>query len=282
MPPRSSPTARQARLGAELRKLRETSGTLARAAGQLLGGNQATISHIEAGRWGVSSVRVRRLATFYGATDAQLVDELCRMADERGKGWWVAYRGVLPVSFLDIAELEHHASSLRSIRMLHVPGIFQTPDYAREMIRSGVSELSTDQVDARVEHRTRRREIFQRSFPPRFEAFIHEAALRMQYCTDKVMRSQLELLQEVSRWPSVSIRVIPFDARITASAHSVLYACGSIPKLDTVQLDSAFEGGFLDAATHLARYRALFDAVGEIALGAAESEKFIHRIAQEM
>lgn len=282
MPPRSSPTARQVRLGTELRKLRESSGTLARAAGHLLGGNQATISHIEAGRWGVSSERVRRLTEFYGTTDDQLVEELCRMADERGKGWWAAYRDVLPTSFLDIAELEHHATFLRSIRMLHVPGIFQTPEYAREMMAGGVCEFPAADVAARVEHRTRRRSIFERASPPRFDAYIHEAALRMQYCDKDVMRSQLELLQEVSRWPGVSIRVIPFDARITGSVHSVLYAGGPIPKLDTVQLDSAFGGGFLDAAAQLAKYRALFDAVEEVALGAAESDKFIYRIAQEL
>ncbi|WP_245608023.1 helix-turn-helix domain-containing protein [Streptomyces hokutonensis] len=55
MPPRSSPTVRQARLGAELRKLREAAGMAAREAGAFLGGNQAQISHIEAGRWGVSA-----------------------------------------------------------------------------------------------------------------------------------------------------------------------------------------------------------------------------------
>ncbi len=204
------------------------------------------------------------------------------MTEERGKGWWEAYRGVLPVAYLDIAELEHHATRLRSIRMLHVPGILQTPDYARELISSGVTGLPDVEVAARVEHRTRRRQIFDRAAPPGFDAFIHEAALRMRYCGSDVMRSQLELLQEVADWPSVTIRVIPFDARITSSVHSVLYADGVIPPLDTVQLDSAFGGCFLDAEAQLVKYRSLFSSIEEIALDADESIKFIQHITQGM
>ncbi|MDT0448990.1 helix-turn-helix domain-containing protein [Streptomyces hesseae] len=282
MPPRSSPTARQARLGAELRKLREASGLPARAVGEFLGGNQATVSHIEAGRWGVSADRVRRLASFYSASDPQLVDALCAMTEARGKGWWEEYRGILPASFLDIAELENHASFLRSIRMLHVPGILQTADYSRELIGSGVLSLPSREMAARVEHRIRRREIFNRTDPPKFDAFIHEAALRMRYCSSDVMRSQLELLEETADWPSVRVRVIPFDTRITGSVHSVLYAGGPIPKLDTVQLDNAFDGHFLDAEAQLVEYRSLFDTIDEIALDTNESLKYIHRIVQDL
>lgn len=282
MPPRSRPTARQARLGAELRKLREKAGMTGSQAAAYLGGERAQVSHLESGRYGISAERVRRLAAFYSAANKHLVDALAQMADERGKGWWEAYRGVLSPGFLDIAELEHHATFLRSIRMLHVPGIFQTPDYARELITSAVSGLPDEEVAARVEYRVQRREIFDRPAPPRFDAYIHEAALRMRYCSSDVMRSQLALLQEVSRWPSVQVHIVPFDAYVTGSLHSVLHLGGPIPQLDTVQLDSAFDGGFLDAEAQLARYRALFDAVEKVALGAKESRKFIQRIAQDL
>jgi transcriptional regulator with XRE-family HTH domain len=54
MPPRQTPTARQIRLGAELRKLREQAGLTAREAGEMIGANQARISNIETGRFGLS------------------------------------------------------------------------------------------------------------------------------------------------------------------------------------------------------------------------------------
>ncbi|MBT2479007.1 helix-turn-helix domain-containing protein [Streptomyces sp. ISL-94] len=282
MPPRSYPTARQRRLGAELRKLREKAGMNGATAAAYLGGERAQISHIESGRYGVSDERVRRLAAHYSATDKHLVDALAAMAEERGKGWWDEYRGLLSPGFLDVAELEFHATYIRVIQMLHVPGQLQTEAYARSLIRSGMSDLPPREVSTRVEHRTKRRVIFDRPRPTPFEAFIHEAALRMRYCDAEVMQEQLAFLDEVSRWPSVTVRIIPFDRQITGSVHSMLYAGGAIPALDTVQIDSAFDGGFLDAEAQLAKYRGLLEAIESISLGPEESREHIHRIAQEV
>ena len=54
MPPRSNPTARQERLGAELRKMRERAGMTAREAAKRLGVSPMQMSHMEVGRLGVS------------------------------------------------------------------------------------------------------------------------------------------------------------------------------------------------------------------------------------
>nr|WP_127464904.1 helix-turn-helix transcriptional regulator [Streptomyces sp. B27] len=282
MPPRSYPTARQRRLGAELRKLRERAGMSGGEAAAFLGGERAQISHIESGRYGVSDQRVRRLAAHYSANDKHLVDALAAMAEERTKGWWDEYRGVLSPGFLDLAELEHWALSIRAIEMLYVPGIFQTEAYARSLLRGGVTDLPATELKARVEHRMRRREIFDRPRPTPYEAFIHEAALRMRYCDARTMSQQLHYLCELSEWPSVTIRVIPFAAQITSSVHSMAYAAATIPALDTVQVDSAFDSGFLDAEAQLAKYRELLGSIDSISLDEAESNDFIQRIAQEM
>ncbi|MFP8942702.1 helix-turn-helix domain-containing protein [Streptomyces fenghuangensis] len=283
MPPRSNPTARQARLGAELRKLREASGLTAREAGELLGGNQAQISHIESGRWGVSAERVRRLAAFYSAGDQKLIDTLCKIAEDRTKGWWEEYRGVLPPAFLNVAELEYHATHLRSLQTLTVPGIFQTEDYSRKLFEEVIPPLPRSEIDARVEHRSRRRVIFERDHPTPFEAIIHEAALRMRYGGRKVARSQLEYLLEVSDWPSVTVRVIPFTSeRFIGSAQSVLYAGGPVPQLDTVLLDSAYGSVFLDAHAQLEKYRSVYGALETVPLDAKDSRSMVKRIIKEL
>ncbi len=282
MPPRSYPTARQKRLGAELRKMRERAGLSGSQVGAFLGGERAQVSHLESGRYGISAERVRRLAAHYSATDKRLVDALANMAEERGKGWWEEYRGKLSPGFLDLAELEHHATHMHAIEMLHIPGILQTESYARQLFQSSISGSPTTELDTRVEYRMRRRAIFDRPQSPKFDVLIHEAALRMRYCTADVMRAQLDFLLEASRWPTVTVRVIPFEAQVTASIHSVLYAGASVPALDTVHVDSAFDGGFLDAEAQLTTYRTLLDSVKGITLGSDESRKFIHRTAQEL
>ncbi|WP_307785654.1 helix-turn-helix transcriptional regulator [Streptomyces sp. RB110-2] len=244
-------------MGAELRKLRERAGMSGGEAAAFLGGERAQISHIESGRYGVSDQRVRRLAAHYSANDKHLVDALAAMAEERTKGWWEEYRGVLSPGFLDLAELEHWALSIRAIEMLYVPGIFQTEAYATSLLRGGIANLPTAELNARVEH-------------------------RMRYCDARTMSRQLEYLCELSEWPSVTIRVIPFAAQITGSVHSMAYAGATIPALDTVQVDSAFDSGFLDAEAQLAKYRELIGSVDSISLSEAKSNDFIQRIAQEM
>src|ERR1044072_4612706 len=106
---RREPTARQVRLGTELRRLREAAGLTAIEAAALLGANRAQMSHIESGLAGVSEERLRRLASHYACTDKEFIEALAAMATDRTRGWWEEYRGLLPTSFLDLSELEHHA-----------------------------------------------------------------------------------------------------------------------------------------------------------------------------
>ncbi|MFD6435762.1 helix-turn-helix domain-containing protein [Streptomyces venezuelae] len=283
MPPRSNPTARQARLGAELRKLRESAGMAAREAGALIGGNQAQISHIEAGRWGVSAERVRRLASLYSATDSNLVEALCSMAEDRVRGWWAEYRGVLGPGFLNIAELEHHASYLRSVQLMNMPGILQTEEYVRALHSSHTPGLPSAEVDVRVEFRLKRQGIFERAEPTPFVALIHEAALRMRYGGRKVAQGQLQYLLDVSERPTVTVRVIPFTCEeFIEAGHSVLYAGGVVPQLDTVHLDTPVGGVSVTTSAEIQRFGSLLDTAERASLSVQESRHLIQQIAREL
>ncbi|MCD9141831.1 helix-turn-helix domain-containing protein [Streptomyces albireticuli] len=284
MPPRSNPTARQVRLGSELRKLREASGMPAKEAGALLGGGSAQISHIEAGRWGVSADRVRHMAKLYSCDDAVLIAALCAITEERrGQHWWDAYRGVLAQRFMDIAELEHHAIHLRYLQSVTFPGLMQVEGYARALFGSAVPGLSVDELEARVEHRLRRRIVLTCDSPPRLDAIIHEAALRMRIGGRKVAQEQLDHVLEISQQPGVVVRVIPFTHESFVDvSQTALYAFGVVPQLDTVQVDTPLGGRYLDAVTDLDSYRKRLDLVLQSSLSPAESRAFIHRIAREL
>ncbi|GAA2656604.1 helix-turn-helix transcriptional regulator [Streptomyces lunalinharesii] len=284
MPPRDNPTARQARLGAELRKLRERAGKTAREAAGMVSTDQAKISHIEAGRVGVSEARIRRLATFYACDDDAFVDALCAIARERrGQNWWDRYRGILAPGFLDIAEVEHHATRLRCLQPVTFPGILQTEEYAHALFAGVIPQLPEDEIAARVEHRMERRAILERDSAPQFEAIVHEAALRMRVGGRKVARAQLEHLLSASERPGLTLRVIPFTSEdFVEVTQTVMYASGVAPQLDTVHIDTPFGGRFLDAAADLDRYRTLFGFAEQTALSPEESQSFIHHIAREL
>ncbi|KAF4407665.1 MULTISPECIES: helix-turn-helix transcriptional regulator [Streptomyces] len=282
MPPRSNPTARQERLGAELRKLREQAGITARDAASLLGSNPIQMSHVEAGRSGISEKRIRRLAAHYACDDAELVEALVAMANERHKGWWEAYRGLLPAHALDLAEAEHHAKHLRALEVVHIPGLFQIEDHIRASVSYVDPTAPPEDLEARIAFRVRRREVIERDGGTGIDAMVHEAALRIRVGGRKTARRQLEYLLELSQLPRISVRVIPFETDFAGAGHSVHYLAGAVEQLDTAHVDTAHGGTLLDASAQVRRCRARLDRAESCALPVPASRDLVHRIAQEL
>ncbi|PAZ11922.1 transcriptional regulator [Streptomyces sp. SA15] len=283
MAPRSQPTARQVRLGTELRRLREAAGLKAREAAGLLNSTSAQISQVEAGFAGVSAERVRRLAAHYACTDEALIDALVAMATDRTRGWWEDFRGVLPTPFLDLAELEHHATLLREVVITHVPGLLQTPDYARAVFSYMNPGLPASELEPRVEHRMRRRTVLEGDKPTPYEAIVHEFALRIRVSDRGVTRAQLRQMLELSEPDHVTVRVIPVDQDDFAGAGAaMIYLGGPVPQLDTGLRDAPVNKGPIDTEAQLQRLRTLLLKVGKASLAPAQSRDFIHRLAKEL
>lgn len=255
----------------------------AREAAALLGTNPMQMSHMETGRAGISEARLRRLASHYACPDGSLVDALVDMAADRTRGWWEEYRGVLPPSFLDLAELEHHARFLRTIAVVHVPGILQTEDYARALYAYMVPELPSSEREPRVRHRLQRRAVIEGGAPTDLTAVIHESALRIRVGSRATAKAQLKALLCYSERAHVSLLVIPFDIDGFAGANcSMLHAGGSVPQLDTVQLDAPVTGVHLDAESQLNRYRLLYAKVAGSALSESRSRDRMHEVLSEL
>ncbi|MDF9813650.1 helix-turn-helix transcriptional regulator [Streptomyces sp. SPB162] len=286
MPVRNAPTARQLRLGAELRKLRERAGLTSTEAGRLLGTNQAQISNIEASRFGVSAERVRTLARNYDCSDLDLIEALVGMTGERKRGWWEEYREILPLGLLDLAEMEHHAKALRVAVVIHVPGLLQTLDHARASLREAVPPLRPHALEHHVSYRMKRQAILYGDHgdrPTPYTTIVHEAALRMGVGGRDVARRQLAHLIEMSEHENVEVRVIPFGAwAFVSSGQSITYATGPVPLLDTVELDTAHGCEFLDAEAQLAKYRVVLDRMSSGGLTPEKSRDLIHSIAQSL
>ncbi|WP_405972462.1 helix-turn-helix domain-containing protein [Streptomyces sp. NBC_00988] len=283
MPRRKQPTARQVRLGVELRKLREAAGLKAREAATLLGADSVQMSQIEFGIAGVSEARVRRLAAHYDCTDDELIQALVTMATDRTRGWWEEYRGLLPTSFLDLAELEYHSTYRLDVEFLHIPGLFQTEDYARAVFSYRVPELPADDLELRVRHRMDRKAIIEGTTPAPYEAVIHEAALRIKVGGRTCSRAQLTRVLEFSEAEHITVRVIPFALDDFAGAtNAMMYAGGAVPKLDTAVRDAPHGAAFIDSEAQLGAFRTLFRKVEAVSLDPEQSRDVIHRLAKEL
>jgi transcriptional regulator with XRE-family HTH domain len=281
MTPRPAPTARRVRLATELRKLRERAGLTSTEAAQLLGTSSGQLSNVESARFGVSPERVRAMANVYSCTSQPYIEALADMAGEKARGWWWdAYREVLPSGLLTLAELEHHATAIRTAFTAHIPGMLQTSEHAREIFRHAIPAPTPPEVEHRVSHRIKRQDVVFRADPNPYSTVIHEAALHMRVGGRQVARAQLQHLIDRDH---ITLRVLPFDVgAFPGSGQSINYLCGPVPELDTVQLDQFHGPVLLDAEAHLEKYRRLLDVVEAVALSPEKSRDLIHALIQNL
>ncbi|MGI5340196.1 helix-turn-helix domain-containing protein [Streptomyces sp. CA-181903] len=275
---------RQRRFGAELRRLREAADMSAPTVANLLGTTRTVVSNIEAGRFGISEERLRRLASIYECDDKDLVDALARMTGGRKRGWWEEYRGKIPPGFLDVSEMEHDAVRLRSVQTAHLPGLFQTEDHARAVFELFTPPLPRLELELRVAHRLARQQVLTGTNPTPYVGVIQEAALRMQLGGRDVTRGQLNRLLEASEWENVTLLVIPFAAGgfPLFGDSAVLYAEAPNAHLDTVHMDSPTGAVFVDSPTQLAHFRKRLDMAEQTALSRENSRDYIHRIVKDL
>ncbi len=133
----ASPSMRRRRLAAELRKLRDQSGLQVTEAARRLGWQASRLSRIENRQSGVTAPDLRKLLDLYEVTDETYrghLADLARRVNERG--WWQKYAGLIGSEYADLIGLEEEARASRSYEQELVPGLLQTPDYARAAIRA--------------------------------------------------------------------------------------------------------------------------------------------------
>ncbi|MFJ9838941.1 helix-turn-helix domain-containing protein [Kitasatospora sp. NPDC101155] len=280
---RSNPTLRQRRLGAELRRMREQAGLGGSQLARALGINPAHVTQMESGKTGISVERLRTIAALCMCVNEPLIDALADIITDRDKGsWWEGYRGRLSQDFLEVAEIEGHARGISAYTMAFIHGLLQTNAYASAIFARSYPRLPDHEVDLRAAFRLGRQHIVRSESTP-FAAYIHEAALRMQFSGAKVQAEQLGALLEASERPNISIRVVLFDVdAIPLPNENFTYVEGPIRELDTVQADSGVGNLLFDAPAHTARFRSLLAQIGSAALSEEESREFIRSIKKDM
>ncbi|MFF2148560.1 helix-turn-helix domain-containing protein [Kitasatospora sp. NPDC058190] len=280
---RSNPTLRQRRLGAELRRMREQAGLGGSQLARELGINPAHVTQMESGKTGISVERLRTIAALCMCVNEPLIDALADIITERERGgWWEEYRGTLSEDFREVAELESYARSLSTYSITFIPGLLQTATYASAIFSRSHALLPQHEVDLRTAFRLRRQSVIRDGKVP-YTAFIHEAALRMQFSGPAVRSEQLSALIEDSEAPHVSVRVLPFNVDSLPSPFgNFTYAEGPITDLSTVQTDTGLGNQLIDAPAHVARFRVILAQMDASALSAGESREFIRHVKKEM
>ncbi|MER7192116.1 helix-turn-helix domain-containing protein [Streptomyces flaveolus] len=275
------PVVRRRKLGAELRALRTSAGITSGEAARLVGWHQSKVSRIETGTSGAKPADVRLLLDAYGVEDRELRELLVVLAGSDDAGgrhhWWHAYRGVLPPTYRDFISLESQASAMRTLETTVVPGLLQTPEYARAVTRAAVDGLPEERLDTLVEVRLARQDVLRTDPPLELNAVLDEAVLRREVGGPGVMARQLTRLVEAARLPHVRLQVLPFSAgaHIGVTGPFVIFSFPSTSDLDVVVLDHLTSSLHLERKEDLEAYTEAFNALLLHALSPEDSLDYI-------
>ncbi|MFF8264688.1 helix-turn-helix domain-containing protein [Streptomyces virginiae] len=278
-----NPTVRRRRLGAELRRLRLARGLTSTQVAERLLISQPKLSHLENGRRAIKPRDVRDLCGLYGVTDPQVVDALMQMATEADRqGWWVACGEVPYAVYIG---LETEASCLRSYEPLVIPGLLQTPAYARAVIEETIPQATPEQIAVRHEVRLRRQSRAHHPARPfRLRVVLDESALRRLVGSRQVMREQLQHLNRLGAQPHITVQVLPHDA----GAHPGVSGQFSIldfpyaPGAGTVYLERFTSDLYLEKRSDVQHYSVMYDHLRAQALNPEHTRHFITRAADEL
>lgn len=256
------PTVLRIALGTQLRRLREQCGISREDAGESIRASHAKISRLELGQVRFKERDLRDLLTLYRVTDPADREKVLDLAGQANTpGWWQRYGDVLPTWFETYIGLEQAAGVLRSYEVQFIPGLLQTAEYARAVVRLGHADAASEEVDRRVELRMRRQDILDRADAPTLWVVIDEAALRRPIGGNEVLRAQIEHLVEACERPNVQVQLLPY----TAGGHAAAGGPFSIlrfgqPELpDIVYLEQLTSALYLDKRADVDQYMQVMD-----------------------
>ena len=189
--------------------------------------------------------------------------------------------------YLEYVGYETGAVFIRQFQGSVVPGLLQTPDYARALTVISVEEKAT--IDAVVGLRLQRQsELARRDPRPRQYYILDEAVVRRNVGAPEdlsIMPDQLmHIVSQVRDDDRITVRVIPFGK----GAHAGLSGPFTLLEFDgglsdLLYLDAGREViGVVGNDDRIAEYADSFESLVEIALSAEESLEFIENAAREI
>ncbi|MEU2801689.1 helix-turn-helix transcriptional regulator [Streptomyces sp. NPDC007117] len=199
--PEASP---QAAFGARLRSMREERGWIQDQMADMVGCSGRHISAIETGR---------KPATLPFARKADRLFDLIGSSESFERQWQEMKHGNLLEGFPEYAGYEGRAVEIRLFDVGLIPGLLQTPEYARAVAYGHVQRgsITPEQADERVSFLAERQAALVRPRPPMLFVVMDESCLHQQVGGPEVMDAQLQRLEEMARLPNWIIQVAPFS-----------------------------------------------------------------------
>jgi len=278
-------------LGRFLREHREAIGLPLAKAAALVQLSQAALQRIETAKTKkIRVVDVRALCELYEVSREDTVRAIDLAERSKVASWYTAFAGLYSdPTFNMYVELEASAQKLLVYNEI-VPGLLQTPDYARELISSFYGESSEGNIEQRLTFRMKRQAIATRKTSPiQLDVLLHESALHRMVGTPNVMAAQLRHLAEMSKRPNINVRVHPF---MSGCASGLLHGQFMILEFGEDSRGKAlepplvyFEGAgkadlYLENPDDVRRYTEVASVIRDTSLDEAQSRDLLRQVAR--
>lgn len=270
--------AREA-LGLRLRELRRGSRLTGRQLAAAQGWHPSKVSKIEGGKQTPSEDDISAWAR--ACDRPELTDEL--IASLRTlEGQYVEFRRMFRTGQRAmqeaIAEIESETGLLRNFESVFVPGLLQTPEYARSRLAEQLEEIgATDDVDEAVAARMHRQQTLYRT-GRRFHFVITEAVLRYRLCPPEVLAGQLDRLISLSTLTTIRFGVIPFETQLPVAPVHGFYVYDE----RMVQVEHLTAELKLTQPSEIATYIRFFGQLADAARYGSEARVVITRVLADL
>jgi transcriptional regulator with XRE-family HTH domain len=275
-----SPTVRGRRLMREVKRLRESSGMSSDEAARRLDFSKSKLYRIENGKSRIDADDLEDMLDLYDVRSPDRDALVALGRDSRRRGWWTTYKDVFTGSYVG---LEYEAARIQVASHI-VPGLFQTPEYARAVIAETRPALDADEVERRMAARVvRQQAVLHRDNAPDIHVVLDEAALHRRVGGEEVMMQQLAGLAKASAQPGITIQVLPFAAGASAALEGdfVILAFPDPEDPPVAYAEGLFGDLYLESKEELDRYSLAWTHLLDKALSPAESAAMISELLQE-
>jgi len=280
----TGPAVRRRQLMTELKRLRESAGlTQEDVAGQL-DWHPTKIMRIETGRTAPHPNDVRVMLGLYGVADTGILAGLLKLAkDARQRGWWYSYKDVLLSRFELFLGLESEADSIRDFELSMIPGLLQTDDYARELIR-GLMAFDAAEIERRVELRMARQQTLDRADAPHLWAILDEAAVHRVVGGKAIMKAQLLHLANSAERGRTTIQVLPFSAgpHPGQAGPFIILGFAEPTEPEVVYMETVGGNLYVDKSEEVRLFTTVFDQLRAVALSPSQSAAMLLALAGEL
>ncbi|MDG9700972.1 helix-turn-helix transcriptional regulator [Streptomyces sp. DH37] len=280
-----APTVLRVVLGRRLGDLRRRAGLTYERAAEALDVTHATIRRMERAEVGLKIPYVEKLLRTYGVTDQAEIDSFLSLAREANRpGWWHRYRDVLPDWFSAFVSLESESHVIRAYEPHYVPGLLQTVEYARAVLRAGMPHAREEEIERGVALRLERQRLLTREEPPLLWVVMDETVLRRPIGGTEVMRGQISRLIEACSMPTVRLQVMPF----AAGPHPAMYGPFHIfrfpiPELPDVAYSESLVGAvYFDQRDDVSAFQEALDRMCAQAAPVQRTEAVLDGLRKEL